>query len=85
MKPTFEVGDWVQALEEISEVLPSGDVMHHGLKGAVGHVLEAFDDGWVNVYFERTGTVSICHGDEVLRLGSADTGRIARDRDRESA
>ena len=65
----FEIGDWVQAGDEINEPDFMGQaVWTHARKNAIGHVLEVLDDGMVNVFWERSGTVTVCHPSEIVRL-----------------
>lgn len=76
MNLSIGVGDWVQAVRDVTE----GDFLGHGVwthasKGAVGHVLGVEADGSINVYWERTGTVTICDPVELARLCSADAGK----------
>lgn len=69
-------GDWVQAVEQVTEEGFRGeDLWIHAEKGAVGHVLDVVDALWVNVYWERTGSVTVCHVEEITLLGGPDTGR----------
>ncbi len=76
--PSMQVGDWVQAVEEIAEEDFMGEgTFIHAREGGIGHILDLTDDPEsVNVYFERTGTVSVCHVSEIKRLGDADVGRF---------
>jgi hypothetical protein len=70
------VGDWVQAVEEISEPDFMGqEVWVHAAPNGVGHVIGFGDDGWVNVFFEKTGTVCVCAPHEVKWIAGPETGR----------
>ncbi len=73
-----EIGDWVQATEVITESDFMGQKRWvHARKGGIGHVISVSEDpNWVDVFFERTGTTSICHTSEIKRLGNAQTGRF---------
>lgn len=74
---TLQVGDWVQATEAITEDNFNGaGVWTHSRAGGVGHVVN-IEDGWPNVYFERTGTVTLCHPEQVRRLCNADASKLA--------
>jgi hypothetical protein len=74
----FELGDWVQATSEIQD-----EDVQVAKAGDLGHVVGPVLDGWPNVYFERTGRVSICDPTEVKVLGGADTGREEKQAQRE--
>jgi hypothetical protein len=69
------VGDWTQAREIIREDHGPLKGHVHARVGGVGHVLEVLEDGWLNVYWERAGSISICHESEVSRLCGAGVGR----------
>lgn len=73
----YEVGDWVQAREEVTENHFNGaELWIHAHDGAVGHVLEVLEDGEaINVFWERSQTVTICHPCEIIRLCGAEAGR----------
>lgn len=67
----FQLGDIVQANVVIED---------EGIEVArvrdLGHVVSPPEaDGWPNVYFERTGRVTICAPCEVKLLGRAETGK----------
>lgn len=69
------IGDWVQAAEEITETLPDGTLLRHAQRGGIGHVWDV-DGIAVNVTFERTGTTTICHRDELTWLCRADGAKL---------
>jgi hypothetical protein len=71
MKAQVEAGDWVQAVEVVTEDLGGGRVLTHAEPGAVGHVLEVLPRGWINAYWERTGTITVCHESEFTVIHSA--------------
>lgn len=67
----FEVGDWVQALEQIEEELPDGYLHTHTRVGGIGHVLSADVEGdrdWLTVFWERSGTTTDVQTSEIKRL-----------------
>lgn len=67
----FHPGDLVQVTVEQED---EGECIARA--GAIGHVLAAPAVGrWPNIYFERTGRVSVVDPDELMFLGDADTGR----------
>lgn len=73
------VGDWVQAIERITEENFAGKALHvHAETGGVGHVLNVESDGWVNVWFERSGTITICHESELRWLCAYSGPAISR-------
>lgn len=74
----FSVGDWVQATAEISEpdFIDPQTTWIHARRNAIGHVLEILEGGdVVNVYWERSGTITICFPDELKRLCGCDAGQ----------
>lgn len=71
----FSVGDWVQAKEQVVEEDCPELVLAE--QGGVGHVLEVIDQAAVNVFWERTGTVTIMDTDLLCWLGDARTGKEA--------
>lgn len=73
----FKVGDWVQAVEDVISELDGAQVLN-AQKGAIGHILIVQDSEAVDVYWERTGTITVCLVDELLWLGDASTGKGAR-------
>lgn len=74
----MNVGDWVQATEEITEdnFPEDGETHVHAEKGGVGHVLELLEE-CVFVFWERTGTSTLVLPAQLLLLGPAETGRTA--------
>jgi hypothetical protein len=67
----YQLGDIVQAT---STILDENVLVAEA--GHVGHVVQPLsDDNWPNVYFERSGRVSICTPEEVVFLGDAETGK----------
>lgn len=71
----IESGDWLQATEQIAEDDFQGeDVWVHAECGGVGHALDT-DGDWINVFWERTGTVCVAHVSQLKRLGGALIGR----------
>jgi hypothetical protein len=69
-KEEFVVGDWVQAVEVITEPNFMGELLwQHAHKGAVGHVM-GLDGEWLTVTFEHSGTTTDCHFSEVKWLFS---------------
>lgn len=69
----MQLGDWVQAAESLDD----GEGRRVA-QGAIGHVLEGSvdgDPGVVNVFFERSGVVTICHITELTWLGTSEIGR----------
>lgn len=75
----MNVGDWVQATESIVEELYEGDVIEHAGARDVGHVLMV-NGAWITVSFERTGTVTDAHRDQLLRLCNHDASEVYEDR-----
>lgn len=72
----FEIGDWVQATGEVTEEIDSGEEIVHAYAGGVGHVISITDNPeWIDVFFERHQTITVCHVSELRRLGDASTGR----------
>jgi hypothetical protein len=68
----LETGDWVLSADTVLDgFLPEGLPEVVAEPGAVGHVLEVTAWG-INVFFERTGIVTICHRDELQFLCRAD-------------
>lgn len=71
------VGDWVQASVEIAEKNMTGPgTWIHAKKGGVGRVMERQEAGWVFVLWERTGTSTDVHVDDLRRLCGADGLRV---------
>jgi hypothetical protein len=56
-------GDWIQAAGSI-EV----DGVVHARRGNIGHVLEVGPGNWVNVFWEKSGLVTITHSSEYTWL-----------------
>lgn len=78
----IELGDWVQATEEITEdnFPERGQSWTHAEKGGIGHVvgLSASDPDRAIVFFERSRTVCDCFiGENVKRIGGAEIGKRA--------
>ena len=73
----MDLGDWVGAAEEVVEENFMGEARFvHARKNAVGHVISLTSDPeWVDVFWERTGTITVCHLPELIRLGGPDTGK----------
>lgn len=70
---TYNVGDWVQAVTEITEHEFNGGHWIHAEPGAIGHVMHVDpDDGGPFVFFERTGTSTYVEPDEVALLCHAE-------------
>ena len=68
-------GDWVQAVKPIYEENEYGArIAVIARKRAVGHILIVYPDGLVDVYFERSGRITICAPEELVRLGGPETG-----------
>jgi hypothetical protein len=67
------LGDWIQVTaEQIDEQDVDGHTLGvHVKRHAVGHVLNVAGDGWFDVFFERSGTISIVHESEIKRLCNA--------------
>lgn len=75
----FQVGDWIQALSEITEEDFMDELMWvHAHKGAVGHVLHVVSPEILTTYWEHSGTTTDVHIDEVKRLCNYDASVIAR-------
>lgn len=74
-KAAFRLGDWVQA----TDVVLDDDVLV-AERGDIGHVINEPQKAgeWPNIYFERTGRVSVCAPRELRWLGSAETGKTER-------
>jgi hypothetical protein len=71
----MQPNDWGQAVNRIIE--EDGTVAAE--VGGVLHVLDTCVDGdpnIINVYFERTGIVTIVHVDDVKFLGGPETGKV---------
>lgn len=79
MSPQIAVGDWVQAVEEITEPIdldhPGAGTILHASPGAVGHVISIPAPDVYDVFWERAGTITICHSEEVVRLCGPDDFR----------
>lgn len=73
----IDVGDWVQAVSDITEAGFAGQsCFFHARRGGIGHVIELLDTGTAAlVFFERSGTISLCDVSELRRLGNAEVGR----------
>ncbi len=68
----LEVGSIVCAIDEISESDFNGAaVWTHAKPGDFGKVLEVLEDGWVNVRFGRSDTITICHPSEIVLVPAA--------------
>lgn len=67
----YRAGDWVQAASEITEDMPDGTRLLHAYAGGIGHVW-GVEGEWANVTFERTGTTTVCHREELVWLCRAD-------------
>lgn len=68
-KSSFRKGNRVEAVRRITEADFNGRRLHvHAQKGDHGEVLGSGpDEGWWNVAWKQSGTITVCHGDE-LRL-----------------
>jgi hypothetical protein len=74
---SIAIGDWVQALTVETEADFRGEaVWTHAKPGYVGHVV-GVDGPWITVTFERTGTTTDCHVEDLRWLCHADAGRAA--------
>lgn len=76
---TIQLGDWVQAVRDIYDVLPDsdGNRIRQAGRGSIGHVIERRLGYLPTIFWESTGAVSDCEpGHEFKRLGGADTGRF---------
>jgi hypothetical protein len=68
-------GEWVHATTRLDEKdFPrDGLCWIHAEPGDIGMVLDSEDAGWVNIYWERTGSVTLCHVDDLRRPVTAIT------------
>lgn len=72
---SLQVGDWVQAGVEITEPDFLGQALHlHAQRGGIGHVVQ-MDGEWATVTWERTGTTTDCHLEQLVFVSSAEAGR----------
>lgn len=68
----LEIGDWVQAV--VSQTEPDflgEETFIHADPGGIGHVLDELPDGSYEIFFEKTGTITVVHGSELTRLCNA--------------
>ncbi len=66
MARVFQVGGSVQASVAIQEERFHGyPIFFHARAGDTGTVLDVVDAEWVNVFFEREQTITICHVSEI--------------------
>jgi hypothetical protein len=70
----IKVGDWVNVTaEEIDEQDTEGRSLGALAKrNAVAHVLNDAGEGWFDVFFEKSGTISVVHESEIARLCGPD-------------
>lgn len=74
---TFTEDSWVQALETIEEhdYPRKGYDFTHAKVGAIGHVLQVRRDGLLDVFFERSGGITVVHPDQIKWVGDSRTGK----------